>query len=134
METSGQVSKGAKWAGSIVGGLAALFMIVDGVMKLVKPEIVVKTTVELGYSEGVITPLGIVLLLCTLLYLIPQTAVLGAILLTGYLGGAVATHVRFGSDAFSLVFPVIMGTLFWLGIYLRDARLRQLKPLRSAAE
>ena len=106
-------------------------MIVDGVMKLVKPEIVVKATVDLGYNESVIVPIGIVLLLCTALYLIPQTAVLGAILLTGYLGGAVATHVRHGSDTFSIVFPIMFGILIWLGLYLRDTRLRELVPFRS---
>jgi hypothetical protein len=82
------------WAGRIMSGLPALFLLVDGAMKLAKPATVVKATVELGYPEGMIFPLGVVLLVCTTLYLIPQCSVLGAILLTGYLGGAVATHVR----------------------------------------
>src|SRR5262249_25095311 len=90
------ISKGTLWAGRIMSALPALFLLVDGAMKLVRPEVVVKTTAELGYAESVILPLGVVLLACTFLYLIPQTAVLGAILLTGYLGGAVATHVRAG--------------------------------------
>ena len=88
------VSNKRLWAGRIMSALPALFLFVDGAMKLVKPEVVVKATVELGYAEAVILPLGVVLLACTILYVIPRTAVLGAILLTGYLGGAVATQVR----------------------------------------
>src|SRR5262245_2321092 len=102
---------GVTWAGRILSGLPALFLLVDGVMKLIKPEMVVKSTVELGYPESVILPLGVVLLACTVLYLIPQTAVLGAILLTGYLGGAVATHVRVEGGMFPICFPVVFGAL-----------------------
>jgi len=88
--------------------------------------------VKLGYPEGTIVPLGIVLLICTVLYAIPQTSVLGAMLLTGYLGGAVATHVRVGDPLFThVLFPVYMGILVWLGIYLRDVRLRGLAPVRT---
>src|SRR5215467_7541884 len=123
------LSKGALWAGRIMSAAPALFLIVDGAMKLVKPEVVVKTTVELGYAESVILPLGIVLLACTILYLIPSTAVLGAILLTGYLGGAVATHVRAGQGPFEILFPVVLGALLWGGLYLRNDRLRALVPL-----
>jgi hypothetical protein len=86
----------------------------------------VETTVKLGYSESVILPLGIVLLVCTVLYLIPPTAVLGAILLTGYLGGAVATHVHAGDGPFEILFPVLFGALLWGGLALRDPRLRAL--------
>src|SRR5215471_4494231 len=125
------ISKGALWAGRIMSALPALFLLVDGVMKLVKPEVVVKTTVELGYAESVILPLGVVLLGCTILYLIPQTAVLGAILLTGYLGGAVATHVHAGHGWFEILFPVVFGALLWGGLVLRDGRLRALLPLRN---
>jgi len=124
------VSKKRLWAGRIIGGLPALFLLVDAIMKLVKPVPVVEATVKLGYSENVIVPLGIVLLVCTVLYLIPRTSVLGAILLTGYLGGAVATHVRAGEGLFSIVFPIIFGALLWLGLYLGDDRLRALVPLR----
>jgi len=120
------MSKKTLWAGRILSALPALFLLVDAIMKLVKPAPVVTATVALGYPESVIRPLGIVLLICTVLYLIPRTAVLGAILLTGYLGGAVATHVRIGSGAFPLVFPVILGTLLWGGLYLRDEWLRSL--------
>ena len=125
------VSKSSPWAGRIVSGLPALFLLVDGVAKLFKPAAVVDTTVMLGYSEGVIIPIGIVLIVCTVLYLVPATSVLGAILLTGYLGGAVATHVRAEQGLFSIVFPIIFGILIWLGLYLRDVRLRALVPLRN---
>src|SRR5215472_6133844 len=114
------VSKGMFWAGWVMSALPALFLLVDGAMKLVKPEVVVKTTVELGYAETVILPLGVVLLACTILYLIPRTAVLGAVLLPGYLGGAVATHVRAGQGPFEILFPVLFGALLWGGLYLRN--------------
>ena len=125
------VSKSSLWAGRIVSVLAALFLLLDGVMKLFTPGFVVEATVRLGYSESVIVPIGAVLVLCTILYLIPATSVLGAILLTGYLGGAVATHVRVGEGWFPIIFPIIFGILIWLGLYLRDVRLRSLVPLSS---
>jgi hypothetical protein len=114
-----------------MSALPALFLLVDGAMKLVQPEVVVKTTVELGYADTVILPLGVVLLACTILYMIPPTATLGAILLTGYLGGAVATHVRAGHGPFEILFPVLFGALLWGGLVLREARLRAFLPLRT---
>jgi DoxX-like protein len=129
------VSKKMLWAGRIMSGLPALFLLMDGVMKLVKPEPVVKATVQLGYPESTIVGLGIVLLVCVTLYLIPRTSVLGAILLTGYLGGAVATHVRVGDPLFThILFPVFFGALLWGGLYLRDPILRTLIPLRRDSE
>jgi hypothetical protein len=122
----GPVSKGRFWAGWIVTVLLALFLLMDAVMKLAKLPIVVETTVKLGYPENTILPVGIVLLACTVLYLIPRTAFLGAILLTGHLGGAVATHVHVGESLFSIIFPIIIGVLIWGGLYLRDERLRWL--------
>lgn len=119
------------WAGRIVGGLPALLLILDAVMKLVKPEPVVKATVELGFPEAAIVPLGIVLLISTLLYLFPRTNVLGAILLTGYLGGAVATHVHVGHGAFEILFPVIFGVFLWGGLWIRDDRIRDILPFRK---
>lgn len=125
------VSKGSLWAGRIVSGLAALLLLLDAIMKLVKPAPVVEATVRLGYPEGVIFGLGIVLLICVVLYLIPLTSILGAILLTGYLGGAVATHVRVGDPLFShVLFPVYIALLLWGGLFLREPRLRALIPLR----
>ena len=125
------VSTKTLWAGRIMSYLPALFLLFDAISKLVKPAPVVEATVALGYPESVVVPLGIVLLICTVLYLIPKTAVLGAILLTGYLGGAVATHVRISDSLFTIFFPVIFGILIWGGLYLRDERLRMLIPLKS---
>jgi hypothetical protein len=128
---SAAVSKGKLWTGAIMSALPALFLLVDSVGKLIRPAPVVEATVQLGYPESVLLGLGIVLLTCTVLYVIPRTAILGAILLTGYLGGAVATHVRVGSPLFShILFPVYLGVLIWGGLYLRDERLRALIPLR----
>jgi hypothetical protein len=124
------ISKKALWAGRIISALPILFLLMDGIMKLFKPALVVQATVQLGYPETVIVPLGIVLFACTVLYVIPRTAVLGAILLTGYLGGAVATHVRVGEGIFPVTFPIIMGVLVWGGLWLRDNRVRALIPLR----
>ena len=131
MDGAPPVSKKMLWAGRIVSALPALFLLMDAVMKFFKPPVVVETTVKLGYPESTIIGMGIVLLISTILYMIPRTAVLGAILLTGYLGGAVATHVRMGEGAFPILFPVFFGVLLWLGLYLRDERLRTLVPLRS---
>lgn len=134
MESTTQTAPGSKtmlWAGRIISWLPALFLLVDGAMKLIKPPPVVEATVKLGYPESVLIGLGIVVIVCTVLYLIPRTSVLGAILLTGYLGGAVATHVRAGEGWFSILFPVFFGALLWGGLYLRDARLRSLIPLRA---
>ena len=126
------ISRKSLWAGRIMTALPLLFLLIDGAAKLAKPAPVVEGTVKLGYSESVIIPLGIVLLSCTILYAIPRTSVLGAILLTGYLGGAVATHVRVGDPLFThILFPVYLGVLIWGGLYLRDGRLRALIPLRS---
>ena len=123
------------WAGRIMTALPVLFLLMDGIMKLMKPQPVVKATVELGYPEGVIIGLGIVLLVCVILYVVPRTAVLGAILLTGYLGGAIATHVRVGNPLFShVLFPVYLGALIWGGLFLRDRRLREFIPLRRNFE
>ena len=119
-------NKSSLWAGRILSALPALFLLLDGIGKLVKPAAVVEATVQLGYPESVIVGLGVVLVACTILYLIPRTAVLGAILLTGYLGGAVATHVRVGGPVFSILMPVILGVMLWGGLYLRDERVRSL--------
>ena len=128
------VSRGAVWAGRLLSALPALFLLLDAAMKLVKPAFVVEATVQMGFSESVIVPLGAVLLLCTVLYLLPATSVLGAILLTGYLGGAVATHVHAGHGPFEVLFPVFFGALLWGGLVLRDRRLRSLLPWRSGGD
>ncbi len=119
------------WASRIMSGLPALFLLVDGGMKLFKPPVVVEATVQLGYPESAIVGIGVVLLIGTILYLIPRTAILGVILLTGYLGGGVATHVRVSAVAFNILFPVVLGALLWGGLWLRDRRLQGLLPLRA---
>jgi hypothetical protein len=124
-------SKAALWTGRVLSILMSLFLLLDGAMKLNKPDIVVEATTKLGYPETVILPLGVILLACTALYIIPPTAVLGAILLTGYLGGAVASHFRAGDDWFPVLFPAVLGVLIWLGLYLRDPRIRATVPIRK---
>jgi hypothetical protein len=127
------VSKWSLWTGRIMSILSILFFLMDAVMKLLKPTFVVDATVKLGYQEGVIQGLGIALSMCTILYAIPGTSVLGAILLTGYLGGAVASNVRVGNPLFSnVLFPVYFAFVLWGGLYLRDKRLRALIPLRRS--
>ena len=125
-----KVSKKLIWAGRVISALPVLFLLMDGIMKLVKPPVVVEATIRLGYRVSTILGIGIVLLVCTVVYVIPRTSIFGAILLTGYLGGAVATHVRVGEGLFPILFPVILGLLLWGGIYLRDERLRALVPIR----
>ncbi|MDB5289091.1 MAG: rane protein [Phycisphaerales bacterium] len=125
---SGQtISNMQLWAGRVISGLAALFFLMDGVMKLVKPAVVVKASVqELGYPESAIVGIGVVLLACTLLYVFPRTAIFGAILLTGYLGGAVASQVRVNAKWSNIVFPLVFAFLAWGGLWLRDIRVRNL--------
>jgi DoxX-like family len=124
------VSKKMLWAGCILSAIPVLFLLFDDVAKLIKPASVVEATVRLGYPESIIPGLGILSLVCTVVYAVPRTSVLGAILLTGYLGGASATHVRIGDALFPILFPSIVGALIWGGLFLRDARLRTLIPLR----
>ena len=126
MKPDGGFSPAAVWGGRIVSALAALFLFVDGAMKLVKPAVVVKATRDLGYPEAQITGIGVVLLLSTLLYVLPRTAILGAILLTGYLGGAIASQVRAEAPVFNVVFAFLFACLVWLGLWLRDLRVRAL--------
>lgn len=133
MQTTAPVSNQTLWVSRILSGLPALFLLVDGVMKLFKPAPVLEATTKLGIPEHLIVPLGIVLTLCTILYLVPRTTMLGAILLTGYLGGAVNTHVRMGEGWFPILFPVFFGVLLWGGLYLRESRLQALVPLTSPA-
>jgi len=123
------------WAGRILSGLVVLFLIPDGIIKFIRPAPVLQAFEHLGWSVSLANTLGILLLTCTALYVFPRTSILGAILLTGYLGGAVATHLRAGDPLFShVLFPTYLGTLLWLGLYLRDGRLRVLIPLRRKPE
>jgi DoxX-like family len=126
------VSKNALVAGRIVSGLVSLFLLFDAIGKLMRANVVLQAFDQLGYQPSVSIGIGTVLLICVALYLIPRTSILGAILLTGYLGGAVATHVRVGNPLFShALFPVYLGILIWGGLFLREQRLRALVPLRS---
>jgi hypothetical protein len=123
------VSTKQLWAGRIISGLTAAFMLMDGVMKLIKPAPVLEATMRLGYPESAIAWIGIVLTAFTVLYVIPRTSKFGAILLTGYLGGAVASQVRIGAGWFPVLFPMVFCVLVWGGLWLRDGRLRDLVPI-----
>jgi hypothetical protein len=134
MTTRSQIATSTKsmiWIGWIMSGMVVVFLLFDGATKLMMITPVVNATVGIGYPVDVIRPLGIIGLACAILYAIPRTAVLGAILLTGFLGGAVASKVRMEDPLFSQVlFGVYVGVLAWGGLYLRDGRLRALFPLR----
>jgi hypothetical protein len=117
-------------SGRVLTGFVAAFLILDAVMKLIKPVPVIQATVQLGYPESAIVGTGIALLLSTLLYIVPRTSMLGAILVTGYMGGAVATNVRAQQPLFSIIFPAIFAAIAWAGLWLRDARLEQILPLK----
>lgn len=126
-------STAAFWSGWVITGLTVLFLLFDSVSKILKASAAVQGTVQLGFPPSVLVGLGITLLSCTVLYALPRTAVLGAVLLTGYFGGAVATQVRVGNSIFLYVlFPVYFAILMWLSIYLRLPRLRSLLPLVRA--
>jgi len=127
-------SSAAVWIGRVLSGLLIVFLLFDGAIKLVPLQVVTDTMIELGYSGSVDQArlLGVLTLLCTMLYAIPRTSILGAILLTGYLGGAMATHLRIGNPLFThLLFGLYLGVMAWGGLYLRDTRLRALIPFRS---
>ena len=127
METTNTSSKKMKITGWVLSILAILLLLADGFGKLIKPEPVVKATLELGYPENTITTIGILLIICAIIYAIPRSALIGAILLTGFLGGAIATHFRINNPLFShTLFPVYVLLLIWLGLYLRNASLRKL--------
>lgn len=135
MQSNTQIAPASKkrlWAGRIISALSVLFLLFDSVGKLLKLAPVVEGTTQLGYPESVILGIGIIELVCLAVYVIPRTSILGAILLTGYLGGAIATHVRIGSPLFShVLFPVYVAVLIWGGLFLLDGRLRALVPVRS---
>ena len=120
------------WTGRILSALMVLFMLFDAVSHLLKPAPVVKAFNRLNFPLDLSAPLAIIAIVCAVLYAIPQTSILGAILLTGYLGGAVATHFRARDPLFDTIFPIIFGALVWLGVYLRNARLRTLIPIANS--
>ena len=114
------------WTGRVLSALAVVFLAFDGAIKLVNPPMVRQATAQLGFPAGSILLVGLLLLACTLIYVIPRTSVVGAVLLTGYLGGAVATQVRVGNPLFETVFPIIVGSIVWAGLFVRDRRVRAL--------
>src|SRR5579883_2286101 len=119
------VSKARRRIGIVLSGIAVAFLLFDSAMKLVKVAPVREAMERMGYPDATARPIGLVLLACVVIYLIPRTAVLGAALLTAYLGGAIATHVRVGDPLLShTLFPVYFAALVWGGLYLRDERLR----------
>jgi len=127
------VSKPARWTGRVLSGLVVVFLLFDGAVKLVPWPIVTETMDRMGYgsSESLARTLGVITVACTVLYAIPPTSILGAILLTGYLGGAMASHVRIGSPLFShTLFGLYLGLMVWGGLWLRDGSLRDLIPWR----
>ncbi len=129
MASESTLSPKVLWAGRILSALPCLLLAFSGTMKLAGPPAVLEGFVKLGYGAHMAKPIGAVELLCTALYLFPRTSVLGAILLTGYMGGATATHVRVGEPFLP---AILVGVLLWGGLYLRDPRLRALLPLRQS--
>jgi hypothetical protein len=128
---AGPVSKGRFWTGRIISAVVVLFLLFDSITKVMKVRAVIEASAQLGYPVNAIVTIGIILLVCTVFYIIPQTAVLGAILLTGYLGGAVAANLRIGSAIFNTFFPIVFAALAWAGLYLRESRLGALIPFRT---
>jgi DoxX-like family len=116
------ISKQRLWTGRILSAIVVLFLLFDAVGKFMKPVQVVDACARLGWPSSMVTLLGAILLVCTILYAIPSTSILGATLLTGYLGGAVAIQLRSGSPLFETIFPIVFGLLAWAGVWLRDTR------------
>lgn len=123
-------SMGSVWTGRILSALTALFMLFDAFGKFAKPTPVLEACARLGIPTSQIFGIGVLLLISTIVYAIPRSAVLGAVLLTGYLGGAVAIQMRAGSPTFETVFPVLFGIVLWAGVYLRDCGLRRVFPIK----
>jgi hypothetical protein len=128
-----QHSKGKLWAGRAISALPVLFLLFDGAIKLMNIQPVVESFTKLGYNPRIATTIGILELICVVIYLIPRTSLLGAILLTGYLGGAIATHLRVGDPLFShVLFPIYIAVPVWGGLLLRNERVRTLMLLQPA--
>lgn len=121
-------SKKMLWTGRVISALPVIMLFFGAIMSFMKPPMVLQTMAHLGYPEKLVIPLGILEIVCALIYAIPRTSVFGAVLLTAYFGGATATHVRVGEAFYA---PVVFGILVWIGLYLREERLRALVPLRK---
>lgn len=132
MQKADRTHKKSLLTGWVLTAFSALFLLVDGVFKLIKPAPVLESALELGYPESVITVIGIILIMCTILYLIPRFSFIGAVLLTGYLGGAIATHLRIENPLFThVLFPVYIGILVWAGLYFRNQQVKNFFATRS---
>jgi hypothetical protein len=129
--TTPAASRGAQIAGWIASGLAIAFLVFDTVVKVIQSPMAVEPTVGLGYRAERVLVIGLIELVCLALYAFPRTAVLGAVLLTGYLGGAVAINLRAETPMFNIVFPFLIGAFVWAGVLLREQRLRALVPFRG---
>jgi DoxX-like protein len=121
-----EIPKWQVWTGRVVSALVVSFLVFDGTMKVIEPPFIVQANAQLGYPESEVVGIGVVLLACVLLYAVPRTAVLGAILLTGHLGGAIASQVRVQAPVFNVVFAAVFAVIVWLGLWLRDERARQM--------
>lgn len=124
-------SKGMVWTGRVISAVVVLGLAMSAVMKFVQPEGMEEGLQKIGWKMDQVAMLGTIELVCVIIYAVPQTSILGAILLTGYLGGATATHVRIHDPAMNVISPIIGGVLVWLGLWLRDARVRALTPWRK---
>ena len=129
---SSSESKGMLWTGRILSSLIVLFLVFDCVGKFMKPPMVTESMTKLGLDPNLTSTLGVVLLVCTLLYAVRQTSIIGAILLCGYFGGSCAIHLRSGGSTFEILFAPMLGVIAWGGLYLRDSRIRDLMPLRKS--
>jgi hypothetical protein len=132
MQSATQIARASKpmlWTGRVLSALPVLLFVFTGMFGLLKPAAALQGFVHYGYPDGAMLRIGIVEIACVIVYVIPRTSVLGAILLTGYLGGATATHLRMGEPFF---LPIAIGVVVWAGLFLRDGRVRALIPLRSA--
>ena len=122
------ISKGRLWTGQVITWICVLFLLFDAIMKIIRERHTIETSQHIGWPVETLVPLGFVLLVCTILYIIPRTAVLGAVLLTAWMGGGTAINVR---EGLPYIFPIIFGLLVWLGLWLRDAQLGKHLPLRK---
>jgi hypothetical protein len=134
IETVKPESKVTLWTGRVISILCILFLLVDAIMKVIKSQPALDGSAQLGWPKEDVQGIGIVLLVCTILYVIPRTAILGAILLTGYLGGATAVMVRASQEGHPYFFPVAFGVFVWAGLFVRDKKLRALIPLKKPGQ
>ena len=130
--TNKTASKKMLWTGRILSGVAIVFLLFDSITKILKVDAVVKASAQFGYPVSLLTAIGIILLVCLVVYVIPRTSILGALLLTGYLGGAVEANLRIGTPLFSnALFPIYFAVVVWGGLFLREKRVREIFSLKK---